>query len=87
MAVKTPKKESLESIESVEAKKETKKQKSPIFVNIARFVYVGSEPYFHKDEKGNLYTFYQNDTILINEGESARYFDYKENLFQRVLNA
>ena len=68
-----------------EPKESTKKQNS-VFVSIASFVYKGEGSYFHKDEKGVSYEFKKGDVIYIDEGEAARYFDYKKTLFERVKN-
>ncbi|MCR2114386.1 hypothetical protein CUPS4064_09600, partial [Campylobacter upsaliensis] len=73
------KKEALESeVKQSEVKqsevKQSKKNKE-IYVDLAKFLYIGDEPYHHKDAKGKNYIFAKNDVILISEGESARYFD------------
>lgn len=57
-----------------------------VLVDLAKFQYIGSEPYFHKDAKGRSYTFFPNDIIFISEGEVARYFDYKKTLFKRICD-
>lgn len=71
---------------TTEIKSEPLKQKTPIFVNIARFIYKGDEAYYFKDDKGFQYAFNKGDIIFINDDEDARYFDYKSALFERVLN-
>ena len=55
-------------------------------MDLAKFLYIGDEPYHHKDAKGKHYIFAKNDVILISEGDSARYFDYKNTLFKRLSN-
>ncbi|EHE0559566.1 hypothetical protein J0E37_001732 [Campylobacter upsaliensis] len=82
MSVKkeAPKKEALES----EVKQGEKNKE--IYVDLAKFLYIGDEPYHHKDAKGKDYLFEKNDEIIISEGESARYFDYKNTLFKRLSN-
>lgn len=82
MSVKkeTPKKEALES----EVKQGEKSKE--IYVDLAKFLYIGDEPYHHKDAIGKNYIFTKNDVILISEGDSARYFDYKNTLFKRLSN-
>lgn len=82
MSVKkeTAKKEALES----EVKQGEKNKE--IYVDLAKFLYIGDEPYHHKDAKGKHYIFEKNDVILISEGDSARYFDYKNTLFKRLSN-
>lgn len=55
-----------------------------ILIDIAKFRYLGKEPYYHKDAKGRAYTFFENDILFIAEGEVARYFDYKKTLFERL---
>ncbi|MCR2099652.1 hypothetical protein, partial [Campylobacter upsaliensis] len=71
MSVKkeAPKKEALES----EVKQGEKNKE--IYVDLAKFLYIGDEPYHHKDAIGKNYIFAKNDVILISEGDSARYFD------------
>lgn len=80
-----PKKEALESEVPESEAKQSKKNKE-IYVDLAKFLYIGDEPYHHKDSKGKDYLFTKNDEILISEGESARYFDYKNTLFKRLSN-
>lgn len=82
MSVKkeAPKKEALES----EVKQGEKNKE--IYVDLAKFLYIGDEPYHHKDAIGKHYIFTKNDVILISEGDSARYFDYKNTLFKRLSN-
>ncbi|EFQ4878389.1 hypothetical protein RA720_001573 [Campylobacter upsaliensis] len=76
------KKEALEN----EAKSPKQKNKE-IYVDLAKFLYIGDEPYHHKDAKGKDYVFTKNDVIIMSEGEGARYFDYKNTLFKRTSNA
>ncbi|EGX7217206.1 hypothetical protein JGJ89_001603 [Campylobacter upsaliensis] len=76
------KKEVLEN----EAKSPKQKNKE-IYVDLAKFLYIGDEPYHHKDAKGKDYVFTKNDVIIMSEGEGARYFDYKNTLFKRTSNA
>lgn len=80
-----PKKEALES-EVLESEAKQSKKNKEIYVDLAKFLYIGDEPYHHKDSKGKDYLFTKNDEILISEGESARYFDYKNTLFKRLSN-
>ncbi|HEC1564681.1 TPA: hypothetical protein R1X66_000686 [Campylobacter upsaliensis] len=78
------KKEVLEN--ELKESKPSKKNKE-IYVDLAKFLYIGDEPYHHKDAKGKDYIFAKNDVILMSEGEGARYFDYKNTLFKRTSNA
>ncbi|HEF3552267.1 TPA: hypothetical protein R9131_000605 [Campylobacter upsaliensis] len=67
--------------------KSPKKKNKEIYVDLAKFLYIGDEPYHHKDAKGKDYVFTKNDVIIMSEGEGARYFDYKNTLFKRTSNA
>ncbi|EGK8099252.1 hypothetical protein IO371_001354 [Campylobacter upsaliensis] len=78
------KKEALEN--ELKESKPSKKNKE-IYVDLAKFLYIGDEPYHHKDAKGKDYVFTKNDVIIMSEGEGARYFDYKNTLFKRTANA
>ncbi|EPU6443540.1 hypothetical protein ACVYQJ_001516 [Campylobacter upsaliensis] len=78
------KKEALEN--ELKESKPSKKNKE-IYVDLAKFLYIGDEPYHHKDAKGKDYVFTKGDVILMSEGEGARYFDYKNTLFKRTSNA
>ena len=60
--------------------------KKAIFVDIAKFIYNGEEDYYHKDEKGQTYVFKTGDTIFLHDGERARWFDYKSQLFERLTH-
>lgn len=79
------KSKALES-EALESEAKQDKKNKEIYVDLAKFLYIGDEPYHHKDSKGKDYLFTKNDVIIINEGESARYFDYKNTLFKRLSN-
>ncbi|MDL0102551.1 hypothetical protein [Campylobacter felis] len=78
------KKEVLEN--ELKESKLSKKNKE-LYVDLAKFLYIGDEPYHHKDSKGKDYIFAKNDVIIMSEGEGARYFDYKNTLFKRIANA
>ncbi|ELX8739183.1 hypothetical protein ACK8U2_001632 [Campylobacter upsaliensis] len=78
------KKEALEN--ELKESKPSKKNKE-IYVDLAKFLYIGDEPYHHKDAKGKDYVFTKGDVIIMSEGEGARYFDYKNTLFKRTSNA
>ncbi|MDL0114422.1 hypothetical protein NYG88_03880 [Campylobacter felis] len=78
------KKEVLEN--ELKESKLSKKNKE-LYVDLAKFLYIGDEPYHHKDSKGKDYIFAKNDVIIMSEGEGARYFDYKNTLFKRINNA
>ncbi|EAH6025921.1 hypothetical protein F3523_05195 [Campylobacter upsaliensis] len=67
--------------------KSPKQKNKEIYVDLAKFLYIGDEPYHHKDAKGKDYVFTKNDVIIMSEGEGARYFDYKNTLFKRTSNA
>ncbi|EAJ7264573.1 hypothetical protein CC21_00105 [Campylobacter upsaliensis] len=74
--------------EALENEVKSPKQKNKeIYVDLAKFLYIGDEPYHHKDTKGKDYVFTKNDVIIMSEGEGARYFDYKNTLFKRTSNA
>ncbi|EHE9213293.1 hypothetical protein LSC93_001451 [Campylobacter upsaliensis] len=74
--------------EALENEVKSPKQKNKeIYVDLAKFLYIGDEPYHHKDAKGKDYVFTKGDVILMSEGEGARYFDYKNTLFKRTSNA
>ncbi|EAJ7013094.1 hypothetical protein HRN94_000073 [Campylobacter upsaliensis] len=74
--------------EALENEVKSPKQKNKeIYVDLAKFLYIGDEPYHHKDAKGKDYVFTKNDVIIMSEGEGARYFDYKNTLFKRTSNA
>ena len=72
--------------EALESKVKQGEKSKEIYVDLAKFLYIGDEPYHHKDAKGKNYIFTKNDEILISEGDSARYFDYKNTLFKRLSN-
>ena len=72
--------------EALESEVKQGEKNKEIYVDLAKFLYIGDEPYHHKDAKGKHYIFAKNDVILISEGDSARYFDYKNTLFKRLSN-
>lgn len=76
------------SVKKETAKSEVKQgeKNKEIYVDLAKFLYIGDDPYLHQDAIGKYYIFAKNDVILISEGDSARYFDYKNTLFKRLSN-
>lgn len=72
--------------EALESEVKQGEKNKEIYVDLAKFLYIGDEPYHHKDAKGKDYIFTKNDVILMSDVKWARYFDYKNTLFKRLSN-
>ncbi|MCR2105288.1 hypothetical protein CUPS4244_09405, partial [Campylobacter upsaliensis] len=47
--------------EALESEAKQSKKNKEIYVDLAKFLYIGDEPYHHKDAKGKNYIFTKND--------------------------